>query len=327
MPTARLGRFGWTAYLLVFLNACATTGVREAERIEEASGVARRGESLLVVDDSAAGRFFEVPLQGTDSFFPLNRAGMRAVTVDQGSLALDLEGICLLADGRVVLLSERLCALVGERGLVASYEGMVSEFGRRGLEGVCARPLPDGSSRVAVLWEGGYPDAHFVPPTVKQCLGHSALQPFILVHDLGRGAANVKVHRRDLRQQVTLDVPLPPGNEPDAQRFRAPDLVWYRWPDKEDSWGFLVLISSQNSVERPEYLYHWLQRFDEEGRPVGNPLDLADYLPASVKAANWEGLGWYEPGKQLALVHEGEAGSPPHAFLLTLPESWQTRLE
>jgi len=86
---------------------------------------------------------------------------------------------------------------------------------------------------------------------------------------------------------------------------------------------FLVLIVSQDSVERPQYLYHWLQRFDLTGKPVGKPLDLAQFLPEDLSHANWEGLSWFEPGKRLVLVHEGNRRQSCHAFILNLPEDWQ----
>jgi hypothetical protein len=134
----------------------------------------------------------------------------------------------------------------------------------------------------------------------------------------------VELKMRDAKLAVELEVPKPAIEEPNGQRFRAPDLVWTRSPiGSADDWIFLVLIVSQDSVERPQYLYHWLQRFDTKGKPVGEPLDLAQFLPKDISSANWEGLSWFEPGKSLVLVHESNRTQPAHAFILNLPEDWQ----
>ena len=150
------------------------------------------------------------------------------------------------------------------------------------------------------------------------------MRPLVVVHDLNSGVRGVELKMRDAKLAVELEVPKPAGEEPEAQRFRAPDLVWTRWRNgSAEDWGFLVLISSQDSVERPQYLHHWLQRFDLKGKPVGEPLDLAQFLPRDVQHANWEGFSWFEPGKSLVLVHEGDRRQPANAFILDLPEDWQ----
>jgi hypothetical protein len=129
---------------------------------------------------------------------------------------------------------------------------------------------------------------------------------------------------RDAALAFELELPKPAGDEPQAQRFRAPDLVWTRSPNAAgDDWSLLVLITSQNSVEQPQYLHHWLQRFDMNGRPVAEPLDLSQYLPQESRNANWEGLAWFEPGKSLVLVHEANPRLPAQAFILSLPPDWQ----
>ena len=57
---------------------------------------------------------------------------------------------------------------------------------------------------------------------------------------------------------------------------------------------------------------------------MGDPLDLANFLPVGIKQANWEGLSWYEQGKSLILVHEGTSDRAPHALILKLPREWET---
>ena len=134
-----------------------------------------------------------------------------------------------------------------------------------------------------------------------------------------------RVRLRDASAAIELAVPRPPGEEPAAQRFRVPDLVWTRLPAQKtgDDWGFIALLSSQNGLPKPTFAFKWLLRFDMEGRPVGEPLDLAKYFPAHLAGANWEGLAWYEPGRKLVLVHEEDSRNRAHAFVMELPAEWQ----
>jgi hypothetical protein len=64
-------------------------------------------------------------------------------------------------------------------------------------------------------------------------------------------------------------------------------------------------------------------RFTLDGKPVGDPLDLAEFLPADLRQENWEGLSWYERGRTVVLVHEGTSSIAPHAFILKLPREWE----
>ena len=293
--------------------------------IREASGVIRQADSLLVVDDSVSGAYFIVPLAGEkDALIPLRGTGVRRISLPACPLVPDLEGVDRLADGKLVFLSERLRSLVGEDGLIAEYDSLLGEFANRGLEGVAVRPLPGGVSRIAVVWEGGYPEYAAVPWSLRGTAGRQSMRPLVVVHDLNSGVRGVELKMRDAKLAVELEVPKPAGEEPEAQRFRAPDLVWTRSRNgSADDWIFLVLIVSQDSVESPQYLYHWLQRFDLKGKPIGEPLDLAQFLPKEISHANWEGLSWFESGKSLVLVHEGNRRLPAHAFILNLPEDWQ----
>ena len=152
---------------------------------------------------------------------------------------------------------------------------------------------------MAVLWEGGYPEYVHLPPPLQRSAGRAALKPLVVVHTVGSGRQGLLVPTRDA---VELNVPLPPGEEPRAQRFRAPDLVWYRGPNRE--WEFIVLLSSANSAGNREYKHHWLQRFSTEGDRLGEPLDLDETAPREMRGTNWEGLGWFEAGKSLVVVNE-----------------------
>jgi hypothetical protein len=312
---------------LVLANGCARGNPATAVP-EEASGVARSGNYLLIVDDGQAGAYFRFKLPPSPPpLIRLESGTVERVPIRHGELAMDLESIAILGDGRVAVLSERLRALIGDNGVIAEYPHPLAEFGNRGLEGLAVKPRPDGSSRVAVLWEGGYPGYQLIPPPLRERVPRVALRPFILVHELKAGATQVNVEMKDALRVIELEVPLPEGQEPEAQRFRAPDLVWYT-PSKggqgED--GFIVLLSSQNGVGTPEYRYHWLQRFNGLGKALGQPLDLDARVPEELRGANWEGLAWFEEGKSLVVVHEKGSRPAVVALVVPLPDVWLGRL-
>jgi len=294
--------------------------------ILEASGVVCQNGHLLIVDDDAPGVYFQIPLPedaAPGSVITLNEAYPVRVELPNLGIWIDLESIGLLADGRIVVLSERLRSLVGAEGVIVEYGNRLSEIGRRGLEGVAVAPLPDGSSRIAVLWEGGYPDPGSLNPELELRNGGLPFLPIVFVHDLAPGAViEGSLPWAAADRTLPLQVPLPEGVEPDAQRFRAPDLVWYRWQETGEE-GFIVLLSSQNAGDHREFLYHWLQRFDLNGEPVGEPIDIAGVVPSGIGSANWEGLCWLEPGRTLVMVHEGRGELPAHAFILELPPDWR----
>ncbi len=324
-------RRGLTAALLAGAVACSgSRGVPAPEPspaapIREASGVAMEDGWICVVDDSVPNAYFRIRMPpGAGPLLDLNSLHPEAVRLPLG-IWVDLESIGRLADGRMVVLSERLRGLADDKGLVVEYDYPLTEYGRRGLEGLAVRALPDGSSRVAVLWEGGYPDLGSLNPQLERQTGGRPLSPIVFIHDIAPGARPGRVRWNEGVGHAFLQVPILEGKEPEVQRFRAPDLVWYRFPEGtgEEQWGFLVLISSQNRVKPPEYLHHWLQRFRVDGTPVGEPLHLADFVPPELARANWEGLCWYREGKQLLLVHEAHGKTKAHAFRLALPQGWR----
>jgi hypothetical protein len=291
-------------------------------QIREASGVTRSGSHLLIADDADVGAYFRLQLPKTGGpLYDLNQCRPERVRLKNAGLAVDTESIGVLADKRVVLISERLRSLVSDRGIVAEYDSELAEMGKRGLEGLAIHPNADGSSRVAVLWEGGYPDFGQAPrPEMK-----GPWKPLIVVHDVPRHGSVGRVRLRDAVATIELDVPYPDKLAPPvAQRFRAPDLCWTQWlKGGRMERGFIVLLSSQDGTPKPVFRYKWLQRFDIDGKQVGKPIDLGAHLPERVRGANWEGLAWYEPGKSLVLVHEEDQSLPPHAFLFQLPPDWQ----
>jgi hypothetical protein len=337
--------------------------------IQEASGIARLGDKLLIVGDDADGRYFEMDLEGrVGPVIPIVQEKVKEIVMPHADMAMDLESIDILADGRIAVLSEQLrCLVARERvesdryTVIAEYGRTLSEFGNLGLEGLAVERLDDGSSKVAVLWEGGYPIIGAVNPQLREKVGRGPLKPIVAIHPIeapGTVEAEESPHT-----YITLDVPLPDGEAPDAQRFRGSDLVWHRWrdPEAEDGVmdGFIVLLTSSNSSpegsDTPRrYLFKLLQRFDLEGRPVGDPLDLkkicqmslgesADAICKGLGAAvtahmtdvmgiiresegesvNWEGLSWFEEGKSLITIYDTWPKDPPFALVFEIPPEWK----
>ena len=288
--------------------------------ISEASGVVRSGDDLLIVDDGQRGAYFRVPLRGRKG--PVIAFDLNAVESVQlpSTLVTDMESIEVLGDGRVVVLSERLRALFGPDGVVASYDAPLAEFGKRGLEGLAVRAMPDGSSRVAVLWEGGYPEYQDVPAQLQRKVGRLAMLPIVLIHTLNPGDNGILVRSPNF---IELQPPRPRGRAPRGQRFRAPDLVWHR--EADGTWGFIALLSSFNSKGERKYQYHWLQRFSRAGKAIGAPLDLDLIAPPEWNGTNWEGLAWFEENQSLVLVNESHPKPAGVAFVVQLPDDWKFR--
>ena len=300
------------------LLAAAASG--DTVSLGEVSGVARMGDHLLVVDDGHPGVYFRIPLEGRPGpTIPLGGVDVERVSIQSSPFVSDLESIEVLRDGRVVVLSERLRMLLCSDGAVATYGAPFSEFGKRGLEGVAVRAGRRGrSSLVAALWEGGYPEYAHLPTALQRSAGRAGLKPLVVVHTVGSGRQGLLVPTRDA---VELDVPLPAGEEPRAQRFRAPDLVWHRGPNGE--WAFIVLLSSANSAGTREYKHHWLQRFSTQGERLGEPLDLDRVASPKLRGTNWEGLGWFEEGKSLVVVNESRPLPSGVAYIVDLPPAWR----
>jgi hypothetical protein len=89
-----------------------------------------------------------------------------------------------------------------------------------------------------------------------------------------------------------------------------------------------VLLNS-TSVHPESYEYLWLQRFDNHGLPVGDPLDLNERLP-DAQDLNWEGMDWFEEGKSLVLVDDKSGkrrDGPPWVAVVELPSDWQWQVD
>jgi hypothetical protein len=299
----------------------------------EASGVTRNGNDLLVVSDAAPGAYFSFDVSGERSQvirLPPDRATRHELS--GAALAVDFEAVDVLGDGRIVALSERLRSLIGASGLVVQYDDPLSELGERGLEGLSVLANSDGSSEVAVLWEGGWVEDGEVQAQLRSRLGEPLL-PVVLTHRLGRGETGIKVVIEDDRDVTELKVPLP-DSETAGWRFRAPDMTWHEWRGENSATerGFIVLLNSQTARQlpgKPKFGPRWLQRFDRTGNPVGRHLDIDEEARKMLgddrlRDANWEGIGWYETGRRLVLVHDEPnlIDGLPVALVVEVPNSW-----
>jgi hypothetical protein len=298
----------------------------------EASGVARHGERLIVVSDAAPGVYYTLDI-GRESgpLIDLSPEKLVRHELHGAALAIDFEAVDVLPDGRIVALSERLRSLISERGVVMQYDDPLSELGERGLEGLAVRSGGNGTSEVAVLWEGGWIDDKELQEQIRRRLGQP-LFPVILTHELDREAVGLKAKIEKDGDLVELKVPLP-DEEEFGWRFRAPDLVWHEWRGEGEHTeeGFIVLLNSQTGRKLPnksEFGPRWLLRFDLRGNPVGSHVDLdkvaKDLLgDERLQNANWEGLSWYEVGKRLVLVYDKTQGIDTQcALVVDLPSSW-----
>jgi hypothetical protein len=290
-----------------------------------ASGITRHGSDLLIVWDKGPGAYYRYPLRELPKgpLIPIDVSLLQPVPLAGASLSLDLEGVDVLADGRVVAVSESLSALVSEKESVAQYGGPFSELAGIGIEGIAVRHLEGEVSRVAVVWEGGYPEHDKVPFQLRGMISKAALKPVMLIHDIRPNEICGKIRMNEMNQ-IELKVPVPKGEEPLAQRYRVPDLVWHKWKHQGiEEWGFIALLSSRNLAQTQEYLYDELLRFNIQGEPVGKVIDLNELLPKELHGLNWEGLGWYEEGKSVVLIYDNSRDQKPFAYVVNLPEDWK----
>jgi hypothetical protein len=360
--------------LISFLMPIATIGNTLTGEggivVHEASGIAKLGDRLIIVGDDADGRYFEMMLEDQKiPVIPIDPEKIREVPLPGASMAMDLEAIDFLSDGRVVILSEQQRSLIARESItsdrykvIIEYDKLLAEFGNRGLEGLAVERRGDGSSQVAVMWEGGYPEYDQVPDQIRALVGRFPFKPIIVVREIGSDGVVVK-ETDDPAEKIVLDVPEPPGEAPTAQRYRGTDLVWHRWRNEgiEGGFerGFIVLLSSLNSppddsgVDK-KYQYKLLQRFDLQGKPVGEPLDLSricqgilgDAVEEICKhlkpelsthmrkvagmiedsdgmSVNWEGLSWFEEGVSLVTIYDTWPKDPPFAMIFDIPQEWK----
>lgn len=336
MPDSGLTLISGAIACLALLPACRPPPRPAPAGLSEASGVVRSGDLLLVVCDETPGGYFaygipEAALEPFESRALLSSLDSRPLARIEwrGAFAAsDLESIDVLPDGRVVVLSEDAAALFDERGVVARYDRRLVDSGGRGLEGLAVLAAERGTSVVAVLWEGGYASpkaAGFRLPAGEDATPYP---PALVIHELAAFERGRDVvfdgpagPRGRLGRFVPLGVPGLPGEDAAGGAFRAPDLVWHRAPS--GAVQLIVLLSSEDPDGNADRACQWLQRFDEEGRRIGEPLDLgAAIAETGGKARNWEGLAWFEEGRVLVLVADASGDSEVRACLVRVPDDW-----
>lgn len=337
--------------LILWCSALLTTLPSIAIGLNEASGVARQGNDLLFVSDEDPGAIYRhpvpVPEPGSQKIqaFELDVNKIERTLLSNGSLALDLESLDILGN-REVVLSERLAALIDKEGIIVELDHSLSELGNRGLEGLAIHKMQEEDKwSVAVLWEGGFPESAKLPDQLVSNLTNVNFSPVIWVFDLtGQDLTTrpiqmvkdpkVGKNQRKPRNVVTLNIPCQNENANNPQCFRAPDLVWHSWKQGDVSTtGFIVLLSSENSDSNnpnKTFQHKWLQRFDTNGTPIGDPIKLEEVLKKLPKPhdelhkANWEGLAWFEEGKSLVLIHDKPPGGIPKGIVFQLPPDFVT---
>jgi len=317
--------------LAKFAMSCAIcallleNGLGQGIEDAEFSGVTVRGDNLVIVSDSDPKHLYLYPIRDIDpGITVLSSASFQRQEVFPVWLPLDYESVDYLSDGRALVLSERLRSLIVEDLSVIECPKQFAEIGNRGIEGICVKPNGEDRSLLAMIWEGGYPEVDDLSSSVLSRLGNRSFRPLISVHQIDHQSLPRKLY---LNRVIELQMPVLDGEEPWAQRFRAPDLVWFESVSGEQTIpGFIVLMSSGNSVPNPEYRYCWLMRFDMEGRPIGQPLDLNELVPDNLKHSNWEGLGWVKRNERLILVHDMPNKHPDGenvALVVDIPEGWK----
>lgn len=297
--------------------------------IEEASGITRYKDILIIVGDNDLGTYYEYDITGLTEQSKIVIDDPDRLTrkrIIDAEIPLDLEGAGILHDGTVALLSEQTNSLLIKDRTLYWYSSSNISFGNRGLEGLAIRPGKNkNESMVAVTLEGGYPSEREMPIGLSKSLADRALAPVLTYHVIdangkSRDLVSVSLNMAGVNKWIDSKIPL--GREPMAFRFRAPGIEWYKD-------GFIVLLTSERPTlglslsDKDRYGPKVLQRFDMSGEPIGEPYDLTGPLDdvGSDSRLNWEGLGWFEPDKKLMLIFDHPT-RPPDVAIIDLPEGW-----
>ena len=311
-------RRSYAGLLLLCLAPQLLAAAEPQGRLQSASGIARAGSDLIIVGDDTRSTLFRYRLQADD--WPSGTGPLLAEIEIASALterfggtgAVDLEGVDVLADGRIVVLSETLKALLTKDSVVAIYPDPMGEIGGRGMEGVAVHS--DG--RVAGLWEGGFFSPEYLPTWIAGTgeIQGGPMRALLCVHALPANA-RMEVCAR-AKGVVTLQLPATPDA---TQAFRATDLVW-----AADGQSLIVLLSSTNAGTSV-FRYKWLQQFSTSGAAIGEPINLCarGYLPDRVRSGrtgNFEGLGWFDPGTSLVLINDY---SGPATAVIIAVDPWQ----
>ncbi len=108
---------------LILISTCSENSDKDQGIIvQEASGIARLDDKLIMVGDDADGKYFELNLDGRSGpIIPVDPEKVKEVILSGAELAMDLEGIDVLADGRIAILSEQLRCLIAKESLGSDH--------------------------------------------------------------------------------------------------------------------------------------------------------------------------------------------------------------
>lgn len=190
-----------------------------------------------------------------------------------------------------LVLGEKRRKLVDLQGGRYTFGKKFAETAGRGLEGVTVR-WQSGEWQVAVCWEGGYFDRNTK-------LEGEYTRPRVALMSWEPG----KKQSSDPEKVFDLDVAQPSR----GQRFRAADLAW-------DAGDLLVLLASTDKT-RKKKKHTWLQRFDLDGRRLGDPVKLEELWGAYRDDKNWEALDQTLDGKGLVMGYD-EKDAKKHRALV-----------
>lgn len=294
--------------------------------ITEASGIFKEDNLLYIVSDNTAGKYFTYDISGL-------KLGISTTLDDQkrikehdlklGPISLDLEGLVVL-NGKVLTISERTRTLLSYGRVIKTFSKKFTEFSNRGLEGLASRLLFEDCQiyEFASLWEGGYPAVNDISIGLVASDVKNSMAPVIVTNTYDSNFQLGQSRIIELNMSLVnnwVDEKMKDGEEPYANRYRAPDLVWYQG-------GFIVLLSSERSIpkdskDKNRYKSKLLQRFDINGQSIKGPFDLNTEL-GDLSKLNWEGMTWNEYGKSLLLINDDDKKNPI-VVMLELPKKWQ----
>jgi hypothetical protein len=199
----------------------------------------------------------------------------------EGPESLDV-GTSPLGETLWLVLDENTRTLADMDGGRYQFPNRFKEVCGRGLEGLALRW--NGGWEVAAVWEGGFYEPDCEAPA-------DFARPRVVIFRWQRGQGTQGPDR-----EFDLDVP----RLDDKERFRAPDLTW-------DGNNLLVLLSSQ-SKKNKRFSHTWLQAFDIDGKPVGNPFKLEKEWGEYRDKKNWEALDWTIDGSHLVMGFDAKKG-------------------
>lgn len=295
--------------------------------IPEASGIVKVNNKLYIVSDDTVGKYYTYSLNGLNlsNRLLLNDCSrLDSIDLRFGKIKLDLEGISTIGNN-VVVVSERNRSLILVDSILKTYSERFTEFANRGIEGLDIKTLDQsrGKYDIVAIWEGGYPVQQDITIALEYKKNNKSMPPFIIKYTTISNKIikpSKRIIKLDMRKiNKMIDRKSKNYGEPYANRFRAPDLVWYKD-------GFIVLLSSERSIPRKnkkEYKYKLLQRFDINGVPIGDPLDLKQVMGNDI-SFNWEGLGWFIQDDSLILIHDSKKENKNTSIqIVKIPNSWK----